>query len=76
LGAASASTDVSSHYGAGGYQTLTIARSEDADSDNGGNGSRSAAAGWTVDVEIRQLASDYAGCRAINRFRFVLPPAD
>ncbi len=60
LGAASASTDVSSHYGAGGYQALSIARDP---------------SGWTVDVEIRQIAADYAGCRAINRFRFVLPSA-
>jgi 3',5'-cyclic AMP phosphodiesterase CpdA len=60
LGVASASTDVTSHYGAGGYQSLAVAR-EGAD--------------WTIDVEIRQLASDYTGCHAVRRFRFLQPVA-
>lgn len=60
LGVAAASSDVTSYYGAGGYHALSIARQDD---------------GWSLEVEIRQLAMDYATCKAKSQFRLVLPLA-
>ena len=60
LGVASASTDVLTHYGAGGYQALSISRQAD---------------GWGLEVEVRQLAENYSGCKAISHFRMTLPAA-
>jgi 3',5'-cyclic AMP phosphodiesterase CpdA len=61
LGVASASSDVLSYYGAGGYQAIEIGRD---------------AQGWVADIEIRRLQPDYASCAAASRFRFRLPVAD
>jgi 3',5'-cyclic AMP phosphodiesterase CpdA len=58
LGVSSASADFNSHYGPGGYHALAISR---------------AGSDWQLDVEIRQLTGDYAGCRATSALRFFLP---
>lgn len=58
LGVSSASSDVLSYYGAGGYQVVAIDRD---------------AQDWVADIEIRRLQPDYASCAAASRFRFRLP---
>jgi 3',5'-cyclic AMP phosphodiesterase CpdA len=60
LGVAAASSDVTSYYGAGGYHAISISRANDA---------------WSIDVEVRQLATDYASCKAQSQFRLALPLA-
>lgn len=60
LGVSSASSDVLSYYGAGGYQAIEIGRD---------------AQGWVADIEIRRLQPDYASCAPASRFRFRLPLA-
>ncbi|HJQ57666.1 MAG TPA: metallophosphoesterase [Vineibacter sp.] len=58
LGAASASATPESRYGAGGYHLIAVG----ADAD-----------GWSIDVEVRMIAGDLAGCRVERRFRLRAP---
>ena len=58
LGAASASAAPGTRYGAGGYNLIQVAPQD---------------GGWAIDVEIRAVADDLAGCTATQRFRLVAP---
>lgn len=58
LGAASASAAPGTRYGAGGYHLISVGSEAD---------------GWRIDVEVRVIADDLAGCRLDRRFRLLAP---
>lgn len=58
LGAASASAAPGTRYGAGGYNLIRVTPQDD---------------GWAIDVEVRAISDDLAGCAPAQRFRLVAP---
>nr|WP_255468825.1 metallophosphoesterase [Reyranella sp. CPCC 100927] len=58
LGAASASAAPGTRYGAGGYNLIRVSAQD---------------TGWAIDIEVRTIADDLAGCRTAQRFRLVAP---
>ena len=58
LGAASASAAPGTRHGAGGYNLIRVAPGDGA---------------WAIDVDVRSICIDLAGCTVAQRFRLVAP---